>query len=158
MSTADDFVFRTLIADHKDPATASRALAMHRAEVLREAAEVVHSMDTDPSTRAAADELRRMADAGQAGKDTRQGESTQLAGQQLAGAVLDDVTDSEPNQPPHCARCHQHFDPTDTRFDGHAQHQDTPFCRQCVDRCHESSDAFHQCAVCRTPAEGGEAR
>lgn len=51
-----------------------------------------------------------------------------------------------------CGRCRTPFDPADTRHDGHAQHADTPFCRRCTDRCHESSDAFHVCPVCR----GGE--
>lgn len=54
---------------------------------------------------------------------------------------------------PTCVQCHQPFDPADTRFDGHAQHNETPFCRRCVDRCHESTDAFHACAVCAAPHE-----
>ncbi|MFI1165600.1 hypothetical protein ACH4UM_18790 [Streptomyces sp. NPDC020801] len=45
--------------------------------------------------------------------------------------------------------CRRPFDPADTRFDGHARHAATPFCRCCVDVCHESTDAFHVCAVCR---------
>jgi hypothetical protein len=58
----------------------------------------------------------------------------------------------ESTQPDTCDRCHQPFDPTDTRFDGHARHTETPWCRHCVDNCHESTDAFHKCAVC-TPKE-----
>lgn len=42
------------------------AMDGHRAEVLREASDVVRGMDTAPSTRAAADELRRMADEAEA--------------------------------------------------------------------------------------------
>jgi hypothetical protein len=114
-------------------------IADHRAEVLAEAASIAATFlerfpDWDamkaagiigPHTmaRAIGDELRRMADAGQAGKDTRKCESTQPAPHedmslppelrealrimakrgpvieltaptaQLAGAVLDDVTD-----------------------------------------------------------------
>lgn len=52
-----------------------------------------------------------------------------------------------------CGQCRRPFDPTGTRFDGQARHRDTPFCRSCVDACHES-DAFHQCPVC-VPANGG---
>ncbi|MFC7880450.1 hypothetical protein ACFUVV_00980 [Streptomyces sp. NPDC057376] len=45
-----------------------------------------------------------------------------------------------------CGQCRRTFDPADTR---HAQHAQTPYCRSCVDRCHESTDAFHVCAICR---------
>ncbi|MFE9921599.1 hypothetical protein ACFYQA_08450 [Streptomyces sp. NPDC005774] len=48
-----------------------------------------------------------------------------------------------------CGQCRQSFDPSDTRFDGKAQQTGTPYCRGCVDRCHESTDAFHVCAICR---------
>jgi hypothetical protein len=52
-----------------------------------------------------------------------------------------------------CGRCHRRFDPTDTAFDGRAQYRDTRFCRSCVDRCHESTDFAHTCAICaRQPA------
>lgn len=62
-------------------------------------------------------------------------------------------------QPEACANCRQPFDPTDTRFDGRARFHLTPFCRSCVDRCHESTDFAHECTVCRRAgAEGGDAR
>lgn len=48
-----------------------------------------------------------------------------------------------------CAKCRQPFDPADTRFDGRARYAETPYCRRCVDRCHESTDAFHVCPICR---------
>ncbi|MFI6491258.1 hypothetical protein [Streptomyces sp. NPDC050564] len=48
-----------------------------------------------------------------------------------------------------CGNCRQPFDPTDTRFDGQARSGNRPFCRRCVDRCHESTDFAHECAVCR---------
>lgn len=66
------------------------------------------------------------------------------------GARLDDNHDDDASR---CGRCRKPFDPTDARHDGHAQYSYSPFCRHCVDRCHESSDAFHMCPVCR----GGEA-
>lgn len=71
-----------------------------------------------------------------AGKDTRSGESTPPADT--------------------CGRCRKPFDPTDTTFDGQARQGVTPFCRRCVDRCHESEDAGHRCPVC-SPL-GGDAR
>lgn len=46
-------------------ATIDAFRAQVRAEVLREAADVVREVDTDPSTQAAADELRRMAEEAQ---------------------------------------------------------------------------------------------
>lgn len=48
-----------------------------------------------------------------------------------------------------CAACRTPFDPSDTRHDGRARHGLTDHCRRCVDLCHESTDAFHICAVCR---------
>lgn len=53
-----------------------------------------------------------------------------------------------------CARCHQPFDPADTRFDGHARYRDTPHCRACVDNCHEGS-AEHVCVICDPQRYGG---
>ncbi|MET9734308.1 hypothetical protein ABZZ79_27820 [Streptomyces sp. NPDC006458] len=54
-----------------------------------------------------------------------------------------------------CRRCHHPFDPADTRFDGRARHQDTPWCRHCIDNCHEGS-AEHLCAICEPSRYGGE--
>jgi hypothetical protein len=53
-----------------------------------------------------------------------------------------------------CGRCHQPFDPTDTRFDGHARYGDTRYCRMCVDNCHEGS-AEHVCVICDPQRYGG---
>ncbi|MET8475396.1 hypothetical protein ABZY90_19730 [Streptomyces sp. NPDC006422] len=54
-----------------------------------------------------------------------------------------------PTQPPTgCAKCKAPFDPTDTRFDGHAQERDTPYCRRCVDCCHDTEIADHRCVIC----------
>ena len=47
-----------------------------------------------------------------------------------------------------CAKCKTPFDPTDTRFDGTGRYAQTPYCGRCVDACHESTDAFHRCAIC----------
>lgn len=64
--TADDFVFSTLIAHHPDPATASRALAMAEAAVLRRAADALNALpqdyECDPGWGDAAERLRRTAD------------------------------------------------------------------------------------------------
>jgi hypothetical protein len=54
-----------------------------------------------------------------------------------------------------CGRCHKPFDPADARFDGHARHGDTPWCRQCIDNCHEGS-AEHTCGICEPKRYGGE--
>ncbi|MFH9072716.1 hypothetical protein [Streptomyces alboflavus] len=47
-----------------------------------------------------------------------------------------------------CGKCGTPFAPADTRHDGHARHGLTDYCRRCVDRCHESTDFAHACAVC----------
>ncbi|MFF2954311.1 hypothetical protein ACFVVU_23575 [Kitasatospora sp. NPDC057965] len=47
-----------------------------------------------------------------------------------------------------CGACGQQFDPTDTRYDGHARHHLSDYCRSCVDRCHETEIADHRCPVC----------
>ncbi|MFE0376210.1 hypothetical protein ACFW1M_11600 [Streptomyces inhibens] len=119
-----------------------RALpARHRAAALREADERIAALaqdyECDPGRGDAREVLRRMADA--AGRDTPAG----------GESALDDADT--------CGRCRCPFDPADTRFDGRARHRETPFCRGCVDACHESTDACHECAVCRA-AEGGECR
>lgn len=64
--SADDFVFSTLIANHPDPASASRALAMAEAAVLRKAADAINALpqdyECDPGWGDAAERLRRTAD------------------------------------------------------------------------------------------------
>jgi hypothetical protein len=57
------------------------------------------------------------------------------------------ATEEKPTEA--CGKCKKPFDPTDTRHDGQARHGVTSFCRRCVDRCHESTDAFHECVICR---------
>ncbi|MFD8866068.1 RING finger protein [Streptomyces sp. NPDC059590] len=125
------------------PAEACNAVDAFRAEVLREAASVLE---------------------GHARQEFREG--TTAYGEWHAAAaelrrVADDsghATPTEDEGPDICGRCRQPFDPTDARFDGRARHSYSPFCRRCVDRCHESTDAFHVCPVCRTGAEGGDSR
>jgi hypothetical protein len=53
-----------------------------------------------------------------------------------------------------CGKCKQPFDPADTCFDGAARYSNTPYCGRCVDRCHESTDAFHRCVICDTYETG----
>jgi hypothetical protein len=48
-----------------------------------------------------------------------------------------------------CGQCRRPFDPTDTRWDGRAQHRSTGFCRSCTDRCDSSEIADHRCNICR---------
>lgn len=49
---------------------------------------------------------------------------------------------------PACRKCRVPFDHTDFRFDGHAQKRDTPYCRRCVGRCHDTEIADHRCVIC----------
>ncbi|MFJ8538132.1 hypothetical protein [Streptomyces sp. NPDC093591] len=75
------------------------------------------------------------------------------AGDQLH-SLLESVTtggEDEPavEQPAEvCGKCRRPFDPADTRFDGHAWHKQTPYCRACVDCCHDSEIADHRCVIC----------
>lgn len=81
--SADDFVFATLIANHPDPAVASRALAeaIATAEVavLRRAADAINALpqdyECDPGRGDAAERLRRTAD-GIEGKSSREADAT----------------------------------------------------------------------------------
>lgn len=63
--SADDFVFSTLIAHHPDPATASRALELAEAAVLRRAADAISALpqdyECDPGRGDAVERLRRTA-------------------------------------------------------------------------------------------------
>ncbi|MFJ8110454.1 hypothetical protein [Streptomyces sp. NPDC096132] len=47
-----------------------------------------------------------------------------------------------------CGKCKRPFNPADPRWDGSARYASTPFCRRCIDACHEASDAFHRCVIC----------
>ncbi|MFD0800827.1 hypothetical protein ACFQZU_05775 [Streptomonospora algeriensis] len=49
-----------------------------------------------------------------------------------------------------CDRCEQPFNHDDPRFDGSARYRATPWCRRCVDRCHEGG-ADHKCPICTPP-------
>lgn len=64
--SADDVVFFTLIAQHRDPAGASRALRLAEAAVLRRAAVALNALPQDyecgPGWADAAERLRRTAD------------------------------------------------------------------------------------------------
>lgn len=48
-----------------------------------------------------------------------------------------------------CGKCKRPFNPVHPHWDGAARYAETPYCRRCTDGCHESTDAFHQCAICR---------
>lgn len=47
----------------------------------------------------------------------------------------------------HCIRCGNPFDPIDTRWNGKGRHASNPWCRACLDACHDSDDAFHWCPI-----------
>lgn len=88
--SADDFVFSTLIAHHPDPATASRALAMAEAAVLRRAADALNALpqdyECDPGWGDAAERLRRTAD-GIEKRGAGEGKSSRPAADATPGRV-----------------------------------------------------------------------
>lgn len=47
-----------------------------------------------------------------------------------------------------CGKFKRPFDPADPSFDGRAQYAATPYCRGCVDRCHDNNSADHRCVIC----------
>jgi hypothetical protein len=53
-----------------------------------------------------------------------------------------------------CQRCVEPFDTMDISYLGRAQYRNSPFCRSCVDRCHDSASAEHCCIVCQSPHWG----
>lgn len=55
--------------------------------------------------------------------------------------------------PPACARCAREFYETDQRPDGHARHADSPWCRRCIDQCHDGG-ADHVCVICNRARYG----
>ncbi|MGW2209943.1 hypothetical protein [Streptomyces sp. NPDC001781] len=99
---------------------AELAAPAYRATILREAAEAVAEMDTDPNTAYAARQLRLMADEASPAKEAAEA----------------------------CGKCRRAFDPADTRFDGHGRHQQTPYCRRCINRCRDTEIADHRCVIC----------
>lgn len=63
------------------------------------------------------------------------------------GVVAQDATEEQPAVEA-CGKCRHHFDPADKRFDGRARYRLTPYCRGCVDRCHDTEVADHRCVIC----------
>jgi len=47
----------------------------------------------------------------------------------------------------HCRRCRKPFE-ADSDWDGRARYKSTPWCRSCVDTCHDGS-AEHVCVICK---------
>lgn len=68
----------------------------------------------------------------------------------VCAAWIADIDSRTPaaEQPAACAKCRTPFDPADARFDGHAQHAATPYCRACVDHCRDTEIADHRCVIC----------
>lgn len=48
-----------------------------------------------------------------------------------------------------CGKCRQPFNPADTSYNGHARYANTPYCRGCVEHCHDTEIADHACVICR---------
>lgn len=53
-----------------------------------------------------------------------------------------------------CGRCRKPFDQDDPAFDGRARHRGTPYCRGCVDACHDGGSE-HVCVICDPKRYGG---
>ena len=94
---------------------------------------------------------RTLAGAALAESTASLGWSTDYLRQQLT-AEQHDADERTKNR---CQRCQTPFDPADTRFDGRARHTDTPFCRSCVDNCHDGGTE-HVCVICDPQRYGGE--
>ncbi|MEV7389589.1 hypothetical protein [Streptomyces sp. NPDC091215] len=47
-----------------------------------------------------------------------------------------------------CGKCRQPFGPSEIFLNGRARYGDTPFCRSCVNRCHDNEIADHRCVIC----------
>jgi hypothetical protein len=47
-----------------------------------------------------------------------------------------------------CGKCKQPFDSADTSRTGSARFYLTPYCRRCVDLCHDNEIADHRCVIC----------
>lgn len=58
-----------------------------------------------------------------------------------------------PPAPPACGRCDRTLDPADGRHDGHTRHADSPWCRRCIDQCHDGG-ADHVCVICNRARYG----
>ncbi|MFF7946978.1 hypothetical protein [Streptomyces griseorubiginosus] len=130
--------------------SATRALALlEAANFLRDAS----LRDPWLSVQEIGTALRNMADTAdpRVGSLARDGFGLDEIAEMLASPVAESAPAAE--QPAEaCAKCRRPFDPTDTSFVGRARHNETPYCRDCVSRCHDSSDAFHLCVICREGA------
>ncbi|MGI5436179.1 hypothetical protein ACQEV4_01355 [Streptomyces shenzhenensis] len=75
----------------------------------------------------------------------------------LRAQLTAEVTEADRRERNRCRKCLTPFDPTDTSFDGRARHNETPFCRACVDNCHDGGTE-HVCVICDPARYEGGAR
>ncbi|MDH2392338.1 hypothetical protein QCN29_26885 [Streptomyces sp. HNM0663] len=75
----------------------------------------------------------------------------------LQRKLADEQAEAADRENNRCRRCRAPFDPADARFDGRARHRETPWCRQCVDNCHDSGSE-HVCVICAPARYGGDGR
>jgi hypothetical protein len=75
----------------------------------------------------------------------------------LRGKLAAEQAEADERAKNTCGRCHRPFNASDTRFDGHARHKDTPFCRSCTDNCADGGTE-HACVICEPKRYGGEGR
>ncbi|MFJ8154835.1 hypothetical protein [Streptomyces sp. NPDC094468] len=72
----------------------------------------------------------------------------------LQRVLAEETQAAAERQAAQCARCHKQFDPSDPRFDGHARHRETTWCRRCIDNCHNGGTE-HVCVICEPARYGG---
>ncbi|GAA3717877.1 hypothetical protein [Streptomyces tremellae] len=147
MSVRDELYPFVIAETDEDLAEYNRRLDAYRAEVLREGADAAEQEFIYGTTPAASERDEIWDDAVRAVATMLRGlvngdEDGEKATATTAAAAT-----------PACAACRHPFDEADTRPDRHPRHGDTEFCRSCVNRCHDSEDAFHRCPVCRAAEE-----
>jgi hypothetical protein len=79
-----------------------------------------------------------------------------LANQIIAALERDEAAERPltPGVPGYaCARCGSLFTSPGEPRDEHSRHADSPWCRGCVDLCHEGGDG-HRCVICASKSEG----
>lgn len=64
----------------------------------------------------------------------------------LARKVVQEEEQAAEREANRCRRCRKSFE-DDGPFDGRARYRDTPWCRSCVDNCHDGGTE-HVCMIC----------
>jgi hypothetical protein len=86
-----------------------------------------------------------------AGERILAGEILALTGGPWTEAKLPPLTPGLPGYA--CGICGSLFTPAGEPRDQHSRHADSPWCRGCVEQCHEGGDG-HRCVICTPKGEG----